>query len=253
LQNGVLDLKPLSFAFSQGKLSGSLKIDAHNPALPISTVDARITDVHVESFIKSADKPIEGLVEARAVLTGSGNSVHKVAATAGGTATVVIPSGHIRKSLAEWMGINVLNALLLSGSDADTNVRCAVVHFGAQNGVLTSQQFVLDTEPVLVQGTGSVDLGQETVDLQLQGAPKHFQFFRLRAPISVTGSLQHPAIGVNTGQVLVQGAIGAGLAAASPFAAILAFIDPGLAKNADCAGLIATAKAQGAPAPKGKI
>jgi len=99
LQNGVLDLKPLSFAFSQGKLSGSLKIDAHNPALPISTVDARITDVHVESFIKSADKPIEGLVEARAVLTGSGNSVHKVAATAGGTATVVIPSGHIRKSL----------------------------------------------------------------------------------------------------------------------------------------------------------
>ena len=31
LQNGVLDLKPLSFAFSQGKLSGSLKIDAHNP------------------------------------------------------------------------------------------------------------------------------------------------------------------------------------------------------------------------------
>jgi AsmA family protein len=152
------------------------------------------------------------------------------------------------------MGINVLNALLLSGSDADTNVRCAVAHFGVQNGVLTSQQFVFDTDPVLVQGQGTVDLGQETVNLQLQGAPKHFQLFRLRAPISVTGSLQHPNLGVNTGQVLVQGAIGAGLAAASPLAAILAFIDPGLAKNADCAGLIATAKAQGAPrAPKGKI
>jgi len=255
LQNGVLDLKPLSFAFSQGKLSGSLKIDAHN-AVPVSTVDARITDVHVESFIKGANKPVEGLVEARAVLTGRGNSVHKVAATASGTATAVIPSGRIRHSLAEWMGINVLNALSLSlaGDNSDTGVRCAVVHFGAQDGVLTSQQFVFDTDPVLVQGTGSVDLGQETVNLRLQGAPKHFQFFRLRAPISVTGSLQHPAIGVSTGQVLAQGAIGAGLAAASPFAAILAFIDPGLAKNADCTGLIATAKAQGAPpAPKGKI
>jgi uncharacterized protein involved in outer membrane biogenesis len=250
LQNGVLDLKPLSFAFAQGKLSGSLKIDAHNP-VPVSTVDARITDVHVESFIKSADKPVEGLVEARAVLTGRGNSVHKVASTASGTATAVIPSGHIRKSLAEWMGINVLNALLLSGNDADTDVRCAVVHFGAQDGVLTSQQFIFDTDPVLVQGTGTVDLGQETVNLHLQGAPKHFQLFRLRAPITVSGSLQNPNVGVNTGQVLVQGAIGAGLAAASPFAAILAFIDPGLAKNADCAGLIATARAQGAP-PKGK-
>ena len=251
LKDGVLELKPLSFAFSQGKLSGSLKIDAHNP-VPVSSVDARITDVHAENFIKSADKPVEGLVEARAVLTGRGNSVHKVASTASGTATLVIPSGHIRKSLAEWMGIDVLNALLLSGNDVDTGVRCAVAHFGAQNGVLTSQQFVFDTDPVLVQGQGSLDLGQETINMQLQGAPKHFQFFRLRAPISVTGSLQHPAIGVNSGQALVQGAIGAGLAAASSFAAILAFIDPGLAKNADCAALISTAKAQGAPAPKGK-
>jgi hypothetical protein len=147
----------------------------------------------------------------------------------------------------------VLNALLSSGNDADTGVRCAVMHFGAQDGVLTSQQFVFDTDPVLVQGTGSLDLGQETINMQLQGAPKHFQLFRLRAPISVTGSLQHPNLGVNTGKILAQVAIGAGLAAVSPFGAILAFIDPGLAKNADCAGLIATARAQGAPRPsKGK-
>jgi len=249
LQNGVLELKPLSFGFSQGKLSGSLKIDAHNP-VPVSTMDARITDVHVESFIKSADKPVEGVIEARAVLTGRGNSVHKVAATAAGTVTAVIPSGRIRHSLAEWMGINVLNALSLSlaGDNSDTGVRCAVMHFGVQNGVLTSQQFVFDTDPVLVQGDGSLDLGQETINMHLQGAPKHFQFFRLRAPISVTGSLQHPDLGVSTGQILAQGAIGAGLAVASPIAAILAFIDPGVAKNADCAGLIATAKGQGAPA-----
>ena len=136
---------------------------------------------------------------------------------------------------------------LLTGDNADTGVRCAVVHFDAKDGVLTSQQFVFDTDPVLVQGAGTVDLGKETVDLSFRAPPKHFQLFRLRAPITVSGSLQHPSIGVNTGQVLVQGAIGAGLAAASPFAAILAFIDPGLAKNADCAGLLATAKAQGAP------
>jgi len=248
LQNGVLELKPLSFAFAQGKLGGSLKIDAHSP-VPVSTVDARITDVQVESFIKGANKPVEGTLEARAVLTGRGNSVHKVAASANGTATAVVPSGHIRKSLAEWMGINVLNALLLSGNDAETDVRCAVVHFGAHDGVLTSQQFVFDTDPVLVQGTGELDLGHETIDMRLQGAPKHFQLFRLRAPISVTGSLQHPSLSVNTGQILAQGAIGAGLAVASPIAAILAFIDPGLAKNADCAGLISTARAQGAPRP----
>jgi AsmA family protein len=33
----------------------------------------------------------------------------------------------------------------------------------------------------------------------------------------------------------------------SPFAAILAFVDPGLAKNADCSSILADAKNQGAP------
>jgi len=248
LENSVLELKPLAFAFSRGRLAGSLKIDAHND-VPVTSVDARLTDIHMENFIKGDEKPLSGTAEARAVLTGRGNTVHKVAMTATGTATGVIPSGQIRHSLAEWLGINVLNALslTLTGDHSDTGVRCAVVHFGAKDGVLTSQQFVIDTDPVLVNGSGSVDFGQETMDLKLQGQPKSFQIFRLRAPITVTGKLEHPSVGVETKAVVTQGAIAVGLGAINPFAAIFAFIDPGLAKDANCAGLISTAKAQGAP------
>ena len=252
LENAVLDLKPLAFAFSQGKLSGSLRIDARTD-VPVTSVDARVTDIKMENFIKGADKAVSGTAEARAVLTGRGNSVHKVAASASGTATAVIPSGHFRKSLAEWLGIDVLNALslTLTNDNSDTGLRCAVAHFDAKDGVLTSQQFIFDTDPVLVQGSGTVDMGKETLDLRLQGEPKHFQIFRLRAPITVTGSLEHPAIGVDAGKAAVQGAIGLGLGAVNPLAAILAFVDLGLAKNADCTGLMSTAKAQGAPVRPG--
>lgn len=248
LQDGVLTLNPLSFGFAVGKLSGSLKIDARRD-VPVTSVDARVTDIKMENFIKGTEKPISGTAEARAVLTGSGNSVHKVAASANGTATAVIPSGQFRKSLAEWLGIDVLNALSLSltGDNSDTGLRCAVAHFSARNGILTSQQFIFDTDPVLVQGSGNIDLGKESLALRLQGQPKHFQIFRLRAPITVNGPLEHPAIGVDAGKAAVQGAIGVGLGAINPLAAILAFIDPGLAKNADCTGLMTTAKAQGAP------
>jgi hypothetical protein len=45
-------------------------------------------------------------------------------------------------------------------------------------------------------------------------------------------------------QIGIAAAIGAVL---SPLAAILPFIEPGLAKDADCAGLIQEAKAAGAP------
>jgi uncharacterized protein involved in outer membrane biogenesis len=254
LQGAVLNLKPLAFGFTQGKLSGALKIDARKP-VPVTSIDARITDVHAENFIKGSDKPIQGVLEARAVLTGSGNSAHAVASTANGTFTAVVPQGGMRHSLAEWMGVDVLSALSLnlSGDTGNTQLRCAVAQFGAREGVLTAQGFVLDTDPVRVDGSGSINLRDETLDLKLQGKPKNFQFVRLRAPITVKGSMAHPALGVEAGAIAAQGGIAAALAFLNPLASVLAFIDPGLAKDAHCGTLLADAKAKGNPVKESAV
>jgi len=106
---------------------------------------------------------------------------------------------------------------------------------------------IIDTEPVRVDGSGTINLRDETLDLRLQGKPKHFQLVRLRAPITLSGSWGHPALGVKAGPAVAQGGIGAALGLLNPFAAILAFIDPGLAKDANCGPLLSEAKAQGAP------
>jgi len=155
----------------------------------------------------------------------------------------------MKKSLAEWAGVNVLSALglSLSGDNSATNMRCAVMHFDARDGTLDSRQIVLDTGPTRIDGHGTVDLKDETVNLTLQGKPKHFQLLHLNAPITLSGKLESPAIGVDTKPALTQGAVGVGLGLLTPFAAILAFVDPGLAKDADCAELLADAKSQGAP------
>jgi uncharacterized protein involved in outer membrane biogenesis len=254
VQGGVLNLKPLAFSFTQGKLIGSLKVDARKD-IPTSTMDARITDIHAESFIKGTNKPIQGMLEARAVLTGTGNSVHSTASTASGTFTAVVPSGGMRHSLAEWTGVDVLTALSLnlSGDNSNTNLRCAVANFGAKDGVLTSQDFVIDTDPVRIDGGGSINLRDETLDMRMQGKPKHFQIVRLRAPITVKGNLAHPALGLETGTAVAQGGIGAALGLLNPLAAIFAFIDPGLAKDANCGPLLADAKAKGAPVKQSAV
>jgi uncharacterized protein involved in outer membrane biogenesis len=248
VEGGVLNLKPLAFGFTQGKLAGSIRIDARKD-IPTSSVDARVSDIHAENFIKGGDKPISGVLEARAVLTGAGKSVHDTAANASGTFTAVVPKGGMRHSLAEWTGVDVLSALSLNlaGDNSDTNLRCAVAGFDARDGVMTSRQFVIDTDPVRVDGSGIINLRDETLDLKLQGQPKHFQFVRLRAPITMKGPWVHPSLGVEAGPAAAQGGIAVALGVVNPFAAILAFIDPGLAKDANCGPLLASAKAQGAP------
>ena len=47
--------------------------------------------------------------------------------------------------------------------------------------------------------------------------------------------------------LIAQGALGVGLSLLSPLAALFAFIDPGLAKDANCAAALSDAKTQGAP------
>ena len=254
LQGGVLNLKPLAFGFTQGKLVGSLKIDARKD-VPVTSVDARLTGLKAENFIKGGDKPIQGMLEARAVLTGTGSSVHAAASSADGTLTAVVPSGGMRQSLAEWTGIDVFTALSLnlSGDTSNTRLRCAVASFGAKNGILTSQQFIIDTDPVRIEGAGTINLRDETMDLRIQGKPKDFQLVRLRAPITLKGSLGNPVLGVDAGKAIAQGGLAAALAFLSPLASVLAFIDPGLAKDVNCGPLLAGAKARGNPVKASQV
>jgi len=66
---------------------------------------------------------------------------------------------------------------------------------------------------------------------------------RLRTPITVHGSLSHPSIGVDPAKVAAQagGAVALGTLL-TPVAALLAFVDGGLAKDANCSALISSAE-----------
>jgi hypothetical protein len=134
--------------------------------------------------------------------------------------------------------------LLSSQKQPNVAVRCGVIDFQAQKGTLEARSVFIDTTSVLITGRGHVDLGEERLDLSLQGDPKKVRFFRLRSPITLHGTLLHPAIGVKAENLVAQAGVAVALGTLlTPFAAALAFIDPGLAKNKDCSAVIAEAQA----------
>ena len=251
LDHGLLVVDPLAFDFPHGALAGSVRLDARQ-AIPRLDVDLTVKNVRLEDFFKprGGESPLEGVLQARARLHGVGDSVHKAAATADGDVTLVVPQGEIRKAFAELMGIDATKALglLLAKSKSDEKVRCAVADFRAEHGVLHARNLIMDSDQVLAQGQGTVNLADETLDLSMRGRPKSLRLVRLMAPITLKGHLDSPKIGLSAGKVPLQAAAAIGLAVfATPLAAILPFVDPGLAKNADCVGLVAAAKSAGAP------
>lgn len=246
LKQGLLTLDPLSFILDTGTIAGRVTIDARKD-VPESTIDMRIENVDLSQFTSAKLKqaPLKGTLLGRLKLNGSGSSVHKVASSANGTISVALPSGEMNAALAELTGIDVVKGLglLLSPNQPATEVRCGVMDFQAQNGTLNSRSVFIDTTSVLITGRGSVNLGDERLDLSLQGDPKKVRFLRLRSPITLHGTLSHPVIGVKADQLIAQAGAAAALGTVlTPFAAALALIDPGLAKNKDCSAVIAEAQ-----------
>jgi len=246
LKDGILALDPVSFDFNRGTLNGTARINA-NRDTPYTTADFRLRGYPLESIVPARDGApvVTGSALGRAKLEGPGASVHDFAANSTGTLSLVVPQGRIRSAFAELLGINVTAGLgkLLSGDQGSSEIRCAVADFTVRRGTATARTFVIDTTPVLARGTGTIDLGAETMNLRIDGETKQARLIRLWSPITVRGPLTAPRVGIESGEVAGQVGLGAAIGALiNPLIALLPFVDPGLAEDANCGALISSAR-----------
>lgn len=244
LDHGLLILDPVEFSFPQGRLQGTARIDARK-AVQQNSLDMRLTGLRVQDFVPAigGSKPLEGILDARVKAAGTGNSVHMAAANANGQLTLVMPSGTIRQSFAELMGVNATKGLfqLLTKDPHETEVRCAVADFQIRNGIMQTNNAVFDTGVTRVGGSGRINLNDESLKLVFKGKPKKFRLTRVNVPIVVGGHLSAPKFGVDPGPAAVQGGLALALNTLLPFVGI------DYAKNANCAGLMADMQAKGTP------
>jgi AsmA family protein len=228
-------VSPLAAVVYGGKLLGRLRLDARRD-VPPADVDLKITDLQLEQVDRKdpASPPFEGLLQARVAVSGRGSSVHQIAASANGTVTAALPKGAIRASLAELTGIDLRGVgLILTKNKEETAVRCGAASFQAHEGTLTVKSLVVDTERVLIVGEGQIHLDSEDLDLTFRGQPKQLRLFRLRLPLSMHGTLAHPEFAIQ--------ARDASQNTEGQRPTVSAVTNGGLAKDADCAALLAQA------------
>ncbi len=258
IERGLIKASPVSALVQQGRVTGELQIDATR-VVPSARVDVNVAGLGLGQIGRrdgnergdrgeeqgGSDPPpvLDGALRARIALDGQGRSLHELASNANGTLTAVLSHGAVRSSLAELVDLDLRGlGLMASGSKDDTPVRCGVASFAVKEGTLSAQTLVLDTDSVLITGEGTIALGSESLDLRFKGRPKHPRL-RVHAPVLVRGTFRHPRFSIEARNPVAQagGAVALGVLL-TPVAAMLAFVDPGLARDTDCAALIAQAK-----------
>src|SRR5690606_21258410 len=71
---------------------------------------------------------------------------------------------------------------------------------------MTPRLAVFDTENVLVEVSGTVDFGKESLDLDIRPHSKGIRIISLRSPLYVRGSFADPQAGVQPGPLIARGA-----------------------------------------------
>jgi hypothetical protein len=244
ITEGRLRLDPLRMRVAGGETSGTVELDAREQPLR-GAVTLELRGLRLDRLFPTVDamRKSRGLAHGRVNLTGRGDSIAGLLASADGRVSLAVDRGRISNLVLELLGLDAGEAvLLLAAGDRDVALRCAVADLSVHDGVGTSNVLVLDTDDTLVVGAGAVSFGRERLDLTLYPQPKDRSVLAARAPLHVRGSLRDPQVVPDAKSLATRGITAALLALVNPLLALAPFIETGPGKDSDCAGLVARAR-----------
>lgn len=251
LSAGVLSLEDLRLGVAGGAVVGSLRVDGNKkPAAVEAKLDARSMDLK-KLFPPTARvaQASFGKVHGEIDLKGSGNSVARMLASSSGNVALVMGKGTVGSLLvafAELDGLGVVANLLRKGQVTD--LRCAAASFDVKAGVMKSRKIVIDVEDAVFEGSGTVGLGSESLDLTAMAYPKGAGILSFRSPLKVSGTFASPSAGVDKATLTGKAGIFAALSLVNPILGLATTFQSGTGRDVDCPSLLRDARAPSAAA-----
>jgi AsmA protein len=241
LLDGQLKLDPFAATLPGGRINLRLDVNARAPSPPVSLA-LHAPAIEMKPLLTALALPddVSGTADITAVLRGQGATPRAIAAGLEGTFGLAMGEGEIDNRILDVLLGEVLRTVRVPPDAATgrTHLRCLALRAEAAHGNATLSPLVLETSRVLVQGTGTINLADEALQLRLRpliraGGPG------VVVPVRVGGTLLHPKATVDTA------------GAVDSLASLLSRQAAGAERGADaCAPALAAARFEhGATAP----
>ncbi|GAB0117527.1 AsmA family protein [Acidisoma sp. 7E03] len=214
LENGVFSLAPSSVVVPGGQILAAGKIDAQT-AVPHVTFAMQAQNLAVAPLLQALGLPTaaRGLVQVFANLAADGATTRALAGSMTGAVGLAAVNGTIDgRALAQMLapavqaaGVVPSNLLNRAG---EVPLYCLALRLNATQGQANVAAMLLDTSALQMQGTGTLDFGQERLALAL--TPElYIGEMDLTVPLTVGGSFADPQVG-KVGKVVINQEAGNG-------------------------------------------
>jgi len=258
LKDSLLKLSPLTFVMARGDVASDITIDARRrPAH--DTYDIRLAPTPMARLLAGygvAEAGTSGVIKGRMLLEGDGDSLHDSLATSHGRIAFVMPGGSFwtRNVQLSELDIGTFAQKLFQGKLKEpVKINCGLIGFTVRNGVAAADPILIDTEKNVIVGRGGFSFKSEAIDLAVRADGKKFSFLSAQSPIGLNGNFAKPGFSVVSPQLIGRAGAALGLSVVgTPVAGLLAFIDVGDAKAAQCGPVLAAAPATAQRTTKGE-
>lgn len=162
----------------------------------------------------------KGRLNFSTALSGSGTSIGSMMGRLNGHLLATMRGGTINNKMFSRLSGDTLSAVLpWSSGDKGIQVKCLVGQYDVRRGRLTSNVTLLNTDRLLVEGKGSIDLASERIKFTIVPRAKEASVVNLLVPINIDGILANPdvsadaagvaknALGFATGGILANGIV----------------------------------------------
>ena len=243
LNNGVLRLEPLALGVAGGSLAGQITIDVNvMPATFDTKFDLRAVQLNKLFPTIENTKSSLGKISGQVALKGRGNSMAQMLGSASGDVAVLMGRGELSNILLEYIGLDGGEVIkfFLRG-DRNVELRCAAAAFEVKQGLMASKVILLDTSDTVINGFGQINLANETLDMVLKPEPKDKSILSLRSPLKIGGTFAAPTAGPDKAALAGRAGLAIALGVINPLLALLATIETGPGKDADCSAALGVA------------
>lgn len=238
LEDGVLRLDPLDFGVAGGDIRSTIRMDAREATIR-TRLQASVRRIDLGGLFPDSTLASQavGKIGGEFTLSATGNSVAAMLGGADGEVAVGMGAGRVSNLLVEVAGLDVYEALkYLIGRDKQIPIRCAFAEFEVEDGEMTARSMALDTTDTIILGEGTIDLGDEQLDLLLRPRPKDRSILALRSPLTIGGTFASPSFRPDMARLGLRGAIAIALGSIAPPAALLATLELGGGEDSNCGG-----------------
>lgn len=249
LQDGVFRMEDFEVqGWAGARIESDIKIDARQnpPAMEWQWI-ARQLNYGVLLEQAGFAETVEGTIDVTLRLSGSGQTRYEFLGNADGQLVIVGQEGQFGSRRLDLWGSALVTTMLSSEwhSEDVTDLNCIVARVGIQDGVASSDKFIIDTQRMTLAATGTLDLVTEELNLIFAPRPKRTTLMSLANPAHVTGTLSRPEV---TATVLPRNrmaAAGSGLLAGliNPGYLIFTFSQTGSGQANACEAAVAKAVA----------